>query len=342
MAYRTGPGCREDRWSVRVPRTGALAPALALALTTVLTAVLTTALTSTSAEASAQAPFRPADGGSHRSPYTLGLTYAKVPASTLLCAKVAAKAGYSFTRTVATSLGQEPQIVVAIAVAMAESSCDPGAVNVNSGGSEDRGLWQMNSVYHPEVSNACAFQIQCNANAAWKVSDHGANWHPWSAYNNGSWRSFVGDARAAIAGGFSFQLGNSGGGSCLDADRGDHANGTSVRQSICDAGDADQQWTVVSSAVGAPPILRNVGTGTCLAWDATKAGNGRPIDQRSCAATDADQQFSFVGGGRMNTDGSAQALMANSHAGMCVDAGRTDHAIRQWTCDGSDGFQLWN
>ncbi|MEY9863210.1 hypothetical protein ABH935_008859 [Catenulispora sp. GAS73] len=331
---------------MRVPRSGALAPALALALTTVLATALTSAPTSAFAAAPARALSRPADGGSHRSPHTLGLTYAKVPASTLLCAKVAAKAGYSFNRTVATSLGQEPQIVVAIAVAMAESSCDPGAVNVNSGGSEDRGLWQLNSVYHPEVSNACAFQIQCNADAAWKASDHGADWSPWSAYNNGSWRSFVGDARAAIAGGFSFRLGNSGGGTCLDADRGNHANGAAVRQWACDAADAYQQWTVVSSSVGALPILRNVGTGTCLDWDGTKVGNAQPIVQWSCNAADDGQQFSFVGSGRLNTDGSAQALMQNSHDGTCVDADRTSHAngapIWQWTCDGSDGFQMWN
>ncbi|MEZ0114792.1 hypothetical protein ABH920_008827 [Catenulispora sp. EB89] len=346
MAYRTGPGRREDRWSVRVPRPSAPAAAVTAAVTAALATVLTAALAALLAAAPARAVSRPADGGSHRSPHTLGLSYAKVPASTLLCAKVAAKAGYSFDRTVATSLGREPQIVVAIAVAMAESSCDPGAVNVNSGGSEDRGLWQMNSVYHSEVSNACAFQIQCNANAAWKVSDHGANWSPWSAYNNGSWRSFVGDARAAISGGFSFQLANSGGRTCLDADRGDHADGAPIRQWACDAADSHQQWTVVSSSVGVPPILRNVGTGTCLEWDGTKAGNAQPIVQWSCDAADGGQQFSFVGSGRLNTDGSAQALMQNSRNGTCVAADRTSHAdgaaIWQWTCAGSDGFQMWN
>ena len=32
----------------------------------------------------------------------------------------------------------------------------------------------MNSVYHSEVSDACAFQIQCNANAAWNVNENSA------------------------------------------------------------------------------------------------------------------------------------------------------------------------
>lgn len=286
-----------------------------------------------------------ADGGTHRSPHTAGLTHATAPASTILCAKVAAKAGYSFTRTVATSLGQEPQIVVAIAVAMAESSCSPHAVNVNSGGSRDRGLWQMNSVYHPEVSDSCAFQIQCNADAAWNTSDHGANWKPWSAYTNGSWKTYVADAKAAISGGFTFQLVSSGGGSCLAADSANHADGALIRQWTCNAADAYQQWTVVSS-VGAPPILRNVGAGTCLDWDATKVGNSQPIAQGSCNASDSGQQISFLGSGRMNVNGEAQALVQNGHAGTCLAADKTSHAdsarIWQWTCAAGDGYQMWD
>jgi Lysozyme like domain/Ricin-type beta-trefoil lectin domain-like len=316
---------------VRVPRS-TLAAALGLAL----------AMT---AAVPARAASRHADGGAHRSPYTAGLDYAAAPASTILCAKVAAKAGFSFTRTVATSAGQEPQIVVAVAVAMAESSCVPSAVNVNSGGSEDRGLWQMNSYYHSEVSDACAFQIQCNADAAWNVSNHGADWKPWAAFTNGAWRTYLANVQSAISGGFTFQLVSSGGATCLDADSTDHANGAPVRQWACDSGNAYQQWTVVSSA-GAPPILRNVGTGTCLAWDGTKAGDAQPVSQRSCDASDEDQQFSFLGSGRMNTDGQAQALMRNDHDGTCLDADGSSHAngtpIRQWTCDADDTYQMWD
>ena len=135
------------------------------------------------------------------------------------------------------------------------------------------------------------------------------------------------------------------GGTCLDADGTNHADGAAVWQWACNAGDAYQQWTVVSS-VGALPILRNVGAGTCLDWDGTKAGNAQPVVQRVCDAADGGQQFSFLGSGRMNTDGQAQALVQNSHAGTCLDADRTDHAngapVRQWTCGGSDGYQMWD
>lgn len=328
----------------------ALGPALAVALALVSTAgparaASASAAASAASVSAASLAFRHADGGSHRSPHTAGLTYATAPASTILCAKVAAKAGYSFTRTVATSLGQEPQIVVAIAVAMAESSCNPHAVNVNSGGSRDRGLWQMNSVYHPEVSDTCAFQIQCNADAAWNTSDHGADWKPWSAYANGSWKTHVGDAKAAISGGFTFQLVSSGGGTCLAADSADHADGALIRQWACNAGDAYQRWTVVSS-VGAPPILRNVGAGTCLDWDAMKVGTSQPITQESCDASDSGQQISFLGSGRMNVNGEAQALVRNGDAGTCLAADKSGHAngarIWQRTCAATDGYQMWD
>ncbi|NUR62149.1 MAG: transglycosylase SLT domain-containing protein [Catenulispora sp.] len=290
--------------------------------------------------------------GTHRSPHTWLPGSAKAPASTIMCAKVAAKAGFSFTTTVATSAGAQPQIVVAIAVAMAESSCTPRAKNVNDDGSVDRGLWQLNDRYHSEVSDSCAYQIQCNANAAWTVSSHGAKWSPWSAYNNGSWKTYLASASNAISGGFTFLLGNQGAGTCLAADRADHSDGAAVWQMSCDPADGYQQWTVTSTA-GAAPILRNLGTGTCLAWDSAKTGNGARVFQRACAAGDADQQFAFLGTGRLNVAGEADALMQNVRSGACLDAdssaisntsatARNGKPPRQWTCSKDDRYQMWN
>ena len=48
---------------------------------------------------------------------------------------------------------------LAIRVAEAESGLNPYALNVNKSGSIDRGLYQWNSYYHSEVSNAQAFDI---------------------------------------------------------------------------------------------------------------------------------------------------------------------------------------
>jgi hypothetical protein len=111
-----------------------------------------------------------------------------------LCATVASRAGFSGDR-----------LVTAVAVGMGESSCRPGAYLTNGptkgcpNGSVDRGLWQINSCWHPSVSKGCAYDAQCNANAAHRISSGGANWKPWVAYTNGRYKSYLDEARAAVA-----------------------------------------------------------------------------------------------------------------------------------------------
>lgn len=110
-----------------------------------------------------------------------------------LCAQVGYAAGF-----------RGNPLVTAVAVAMAESSCNPSAVGTNGptagcpNGSRDRGLWQINHCYHPDVSDTCAFDAQCNANAAYRISSGGSNWQPWSTYNNGAYRNYLSAAQAAV------------------------------------------------------------------------------------------------------------------------------------------------
>ncbi len=110
-----------------------------------------------------------------------------------LCASVASRAGFSGDR-----------LVTAVAVGMGESSCRPDAQNANGptkgcpNGSVDRGLWQINSCWHPSVSKSCAYDAQCNANAAYRISAKGTNFKPWVAYTNGSYRNHLEAARAAV------------------------------------------------------------------------------------------------------------------------------------------------
>ncbi len=110
-----------------------------------------------------------------------------------LCAKVGSQAGFSGNG-----------LVTAVAVGMAESGCSPTASNSNGptkgcpNGSVDRGLWQINSCYHPTVSKNCAYDAQCNANAAYRISSGGSNWQPWVTYNNGRCKAYLDQARAAV------------------------------------------------------------------------------------------------------------------------------------------------
>ena len=106
-----------------------------------------------------------------------------------LCAQVGSNAGFP----------HDNRLVTAVAVGLAESSCNPSATYVNPGGNgTDRGLWQINSKYHPEVTDACAYDAQCNADAAYRISSGGTSWTPWSTYNSGKYLQFMSQAQAAV------------------------------------------------------------------------------------------------------------------------------------------------
>ena len=82
---------------------------------------------------------------------------------------------------------------LAVAICLAESGGNTHARNVNSDShhSVDRGLWQVNNYWHPEVSDTCAYSANCNANAAKSISSGGSNWSPWSTYHNGAYHGKV-------------------------------------------------------------------------------------------------------------------------------------------------------
>jgi hypothetical protein len=111
-----------------------------------------------------------------------------------LCAHVGDQAGFR----------RGDRLVLAVAVGLAESGCNPGATHRNSGshgcpgGSIDRGLWQINGCSHPEVTAGCAYQAGCNARAAYRISASGTNFRAWAAYSGGRYRRFLAPAQAAV------------------------------------------------------------------------------------------------------------------------------------------------
>jgi len=94
-------------------------------------------------------------------------------------------------RQLAREVGfREPKL--AAAIAMAESGGLVRARNRNRRPpSVDRGLFQINSRWHPEVTRACAYDPRCNAEAAWQISDGGRDWSEWSSYRERSYRAFL-------------------------------------------------------------------------------------------------------------------------------------------------------
>ena len=92
------------------------------------------------------------------------------------------------------------RIALAVAVAKAESGFRPTITNIagNAHGI-DRGLWQINSYWHPEISATCALSASCNARGMAAISSKGTKWSPWWTYVNRKHVAFMAQARAAQA-----------------------------------------------------------------------------------------------------------------------------------------------
>lgn len=92
-----------------------------------------------------------------------------------------------------------PALTWAVAVALAESGGRTDATYHNSDKyhSVDRGLWQINNHWHPEVTDAQAFDPDAAAAAAYRISNGGKSWTPWSTFKNGHARAQYDRARLA-------------------------------------------------------------------------------------------------------------------------------------------------
>jgi Lysozyme like domain len=83
--------------------------------------------------------------------------------------------------------GSAQQASMAAAIAMAESSGNANAIDYDSNGSVDRGLWQINSVHGAQST----FDPMGNARAAISISNNGTNWGPWTTYTSGAYQRFL-------------------------------------------------------------------------------------------------------------------------------------------------------
>lgn len=92
-------------------------------------------------------------------------------------------------------------IAIGVAIVNRESRRDSEARNTagNTPPSTDRGLWQINDHWHPEVSDGCAYNAGCATLAAAKISGGWSSWSQWATYDAGIGRPYLGLARGAIA-----------------------------------------------------------------------------------------------------------------------------------------------
>lgn len=94
-----------------------------------------------------------------------------------------------------------PDLVIAVAVAGAESSWRADATNDNTNGSRDYGMWQINTVHRAILAAGQWQDPASNARMAKQVwDDAGGSWRPWVTYNTGSYEKHLADAEVAVAG----------------------------------------------------------------------------------------------------------------------------------------------
>lgn len=90
---------------------------------------------------------------------------------------------------------------IMLAIAMAESSLIPNNRNVNTDSRRtvDRGILQINSYWHAEVTDAQADDPASAFVAGYRISAGGTAFGQWSTYNGGQYKPHLADARLAMA-----------------------------------------------------------------------------------------------------------------------------------------------
>lgn len=87
---------------------------------------------------------------------------------------------------------------VAVATALAESGGRTDARNVNRDSSTDRGLWQINSRWHPSVTASMADDPAAATAYAARISRNFSDMGAWYGYTNGGYKQHMPAATAAV------------------------------------------------------------------------------------------------------------------------------------------------
>lgn len=139
---------------------------------------------------------------------------------------------------------------MAYAIAMAESSGNAKAHNGNSGtGDNSYGLFQINMLgsmgparrkQFGLSSNDDLFDPLTNAKVAFKMSNGGKSWGPWSTYSSGAYKQYLGGSQTVTISHDSSGSGtvndhSSGGSSAVPMSRGETAESYGFNQALLDA-----------------------------------------------------------------------------------------------------------
>lgn len=216
--------------------------------------------------------------GAIKAGLNIQMTPAKARSAARRCASWAGKAGFA-------NDGRSGHLIIAVAIAMAESGCHVSACFNDTTGKEctrsgtrhsrdsiDRGAWQINSHYWKNVSNGCAYRGLCSARSAYRlVSAYGTYFKPWRTYIKGTYKRYLATARAAVKSLRAGTLTTAYIGSCA-AYPSDHRR-AKARLANCGSAAANQMWTRSSAK------LRTRG-GLCLGAEFRRSG---PVTVQRCS-----------------------------------------------------------
>lgn len=78
------------------------------------------------------------------------------------------------------------EIITAMTIIKCESKFDPYAIGVNTNGSKDIGVWQVNEPSHRDkkgYSRACMFDVYCQTRFIMDNIYSESGWNPWTCFN---------------------------------------------------------------------------------------------------------------------------------------------------------------
>lgn len=89
-----------------------------------------------------------------------------------------------------------PALLVAVAIALAESGGDEHAFNRNPNGTSDYGAWQINSVHSTLLTGRNPYNLDDNARMAYSLyHGRGGKFTDWVTYNTGAYKAHLTDAQ---------------------------------------------------------------------------------------------------------------------------------------------------
>ncbi|MGO9164580.1 MAG: ricin-type beta-trefoil lectin domain protein [Streptosporangiaceae bacterium] len=177
-------------------------------------------------------------------------------------------------------------LTTAVAVALAESGCNPAACYDDTRRAEctppgrardsvDRGAWQINSKAWDRVPDSCAYSGPCAGRVAYKaVSAYGTYFAPWAVYDADYFAAYLPAAQQAVTALRTGTVTSGMIGSCLAYP--DDQPGAQAELGNCGSGQPDQRWRMAGDTL-------RTRLGLCLA--VRSAADGAAAVLRRCRAS---------------------------------------------------------